>query len=306
MALIKQPGELQPKTTIAALIYGQPGIGKTTLACSAPNPVLFDFDGGVTRINGAFQVPTVQITCWEEVAEAIDEMGTMFNSIIIDTVGKMLAYMEDYIKRTQPKMKQNDGSLSLKGYGVRKNMFNEFKNGLLCKGINVIFVAHDNETRQGDEVKIRPLISGSSANDLMQDIDLVGYMEAYGKDRTISFDSTDRFYGKNTCNMPSVTKIKSLTDEQGNVTGKNEFLTLVLRQFFNQQETRKQMVQEFEQLIAVIDEKIEYITDADTCNSVCDEIKAMQHIWNSKAIAGKKVRDKAKSLGLTLNNGRYE
>lgn len=306
MALIKQPGELQPKTTIAALIYGQPGIGKTTLACSAPNSVLFDFDGGVTRINGAFQVPTVQITCWEEVAEAIDEMGTMFNSIIIDTVGKMLAYMEDYIKRTQPKMKQNDGSLSLKGYGVRKNMFNEFKNGLLCKGINVIFVAHDNETRQGDEVKIRPLISGSSANDLMQDIDLVGYMEAYGKDRTISFDSTDRFYGKNTCNMPSVTKIKSLTDEHGNVIGKNEFLTLVLRQFFNQQETRRQMAQEFEQLIAVIDEKIEYITDADTCNSVCDEIKAMQHIWNSKAIAGKKVSDKAKSLGLTLNNGRYE
>jgi hypothetical protein len=140
----------------------------------------------------------------------------------------------------------------------------------------------------------------------MQDIDLVGYMEAYGKDRTISFDSTDRFYGKNTCNMPSVTKIKSLTDEHGNVIGKNDFLTLVLRQFFNQQETRRQMAQEFEQLIAVIDEKIEYITDAATCNSVCEEIKLMQHIWNSKAIAGKKVSGKAKSLGLTLKNGRYE
>lgn len=306
MALIKQPGELQPKTTIAALIYGQPGIGKTTLACSAPNPVLFDFDGGVTRINGAFQVPTVQVSRWEEVAEAIDEMGTMFNSIIIDTVGKMFAYMEDYIKRTQPKMKQADGSLSLKGYGVRKNMFNEFKNGLICKGINVIFVAHDNETRQGEEVKIRPLISGSSANDLMQDIDLVGYMEAYGKDRTISFDSTDRFHGKNTCNMPSVTKIKPLTDEHGNVIAKNEFLTLVLKQFFNQQETRRQMALEFEQLIAVIDEKIEYITDAVTCNSVCEEIKTMQHIWNSKAMASVKIRDKANELGLTFKNGIYE
>ena len=306
MALIKQPGELQPKKTIAALIYGQPGIGKTTLACSAPNPVLFDFDGGVTRINGAFQVPTVQVTKWEDVSEAIDEMGNMFGSIIIDTVGKMLAFMEDYIKRTQPKMKQADGSLSLKGYGVRKNMFNEFKNGLLTKGINVVFVAHDNETKQGDEIKIRPLISGSSANDLMQDIDLVGYMEAYGRDRTISFDSTDRFYGKNTCNMPAVSKIKSLTDDAGNIIGRNDFLAQVLKQFFNQQELRRQMAHEFEDLVSVIDAKIECITDAETCNSVVGEIKSMTHIWNSKAVASTKVAAKAKSLGLTLKDGRYE
>ena len=85
MSLIKNPSELAPKTTIACLIYGQPGIGKTTLACSAPNPVLFDFDGGVTRINGAFQVPTVQVTKWEDVNEALKEMGDQFNSIIIDT-----------------------------------------------------------------------------------------------------------------------------------------------------------------------------------------------------------------------------
>ena len=207
MSLIKNPSELAPKTTIACLIYGQPGIGKTTLACSAPNPVLFDFDGGVTRINGAFQVPTVQVTQWEQVNEAIKEMGTSFNSIIIDTVGKMLTYMEDFIKRSDPKMADRTGNLTLKGYGVRKKMFNDFKNGLMVKGINVIFVAHDNETKQGEETKIRPLIGGSSANDLMQDIDLVGYMEAIGRERSISFDTTERFYGKNTCNMPPVVKI---------------------------------------------------------------------------------------------------
>lgn len=306
MALIKQPGELQPKTTIAALIYGQPGIGKTTLACSAPNPVLFDFDGGVTRINGAFQVPTVQVTRWEDVNEAIAEMGNMFNSIIIDTVGKMLTYMEDYIKRTDPKMADRTGSLTLKGYGVRKKMFNDFKNGLMCKGINVIFVAHDNETKQGDEVKIRPLISGSTANDLMQDIDLVGYMEAQGRERTISFDSTERFYGKNTCNLPPISKIKPLTDEQGNIINRNDFLAMVLKQFFNQQETRRQMAADYEDLMNVIDAKIEYITDAESCNEVIAEVLQMQHIWNSKAAASARIGAKAKTLGLTLKNGRYE
>lgn len=306
MALIKRPSELQPKTTIAALIYGQPGIGKTTLACSAPNPVLFDFDGGVFRVNGAFQVPTVQVTKWEEVAQAIDEMGTDFNSIIIDTVGKMLTFMEDYIKRTNPKMRQNDGSLSLKGYGVRKTMFNEFKNSLMTKGINVIFVAHENETKQGEETKIRPLISGSSANDLMQDIDLVGYMEALGRERTISFDSTEKFYGKNTCNMPSVIKIKNLLDDNGAMVGQNDFLTSVLKRFFNAQTERKKIVEEFDELITVIDAKIDFITDAATANDVMTEIISMKHIWNSKALAGRKIADKAKELGLRLNNGRYE
>ena len=306
MALIKQPGEILPKTTIAALIYGQPGIGKTTLACSAPNPVLFDFDGGVTRINGAFQVPTVQVTKWEDVNDAIQEMGPMFNSIIIDTVGKMLTYMEDFIKRNDPKMADRTGSLTLKGYGVRKKMFNDFKNGLLTKGINVIFVAHDNETKQGEEIKIRPLISGSSANDLMQDIDLVGYMEAQGRERTISFDSTDRYYGKNTCNMPSVTKISPLIDLNGNVIGQNNFLTRVLQQFFNQQEARNKMIQEYEELTDVIDAKIDFIVDADSCNEVVQEVLSMQHIWNSKAMASTKISVKAKQLGLTLKNGRYE
>ena len=306
MSLIKNPSELAPKTTIACLIYGQPGIGKTTLACSAPNPVLFDFDGGVTRINGAFQVPTVQVTQWEQVNEAIKEMGTSFNSIIIDTVGKMLTYMEDFIKRSDPKMADRTGNLTLKGYGVRKKMFNDFKNGLMVKGINVIFVAHDNETKQGEETKIRPLIGGSSANDLMQDIDLVGYMEAIGRERSISFDTTERFYGKNTCNMPPVVKIPKLINENGDVIQTNTFLTDVLKQFFTQQKVNLDKTQEYQDLINVIDGKIEFISDANSCNDVVDEIKNMKHIWNSLAVARQKIVIKAKQLGLTLKDGKYE
>ena len=119
MGLIKKPGELTPKTTISALIYGQPGAGKSTLACSAPNAVLFDYDGGINRINGAHQIPTVQITCWEETHEALAEIEREMpecQTIIIDTVGKMLDYMSSYIIKNDSKMAMRDGSLQLKGY----------------------------------------------------------------------------------------------------------------------------------------------------------------------------------------------
>jgi len=132
MSLIKKPSELEVNPALSALIYGNPGSGKTTLACSAPNAVLFDFDGGVNRLNGAHQIPTVQVHTWEEAVEALNEVksSTEFQTIVVDTVGKMLAYMEEYIKRTDPKKRKTDGSLSLQGYGTRKQMFINFIKGL--------------------------------------------------------------------------------------------------------------------------------------------------------------------------------
>ena len=50
MGLIKKPNELTVKNALSALIYGQPGMGKTTLALSSPQPLLLDFDGGVHRV----------------------------------------------------------------------------------------------------------------------------------------------------------------------------------------------------------------------------------------------------------------
>ena len=40
MGLIKKPNELTVKNALSALIYGQPGMGKTTLALSSPQPLL--------------------------------------------------------------------------------------------------------------------------------------------------------------------------------------------------------------------------------------------------------------------------
>ena len=49
MSLIKKSNELVIPTTVKMMIYGQAGMGKSTVALSAPKPLLLDFDNGVGK-----------------------------------------------------------------------------------------------------------------------------------------------------------------------------------------------------------------------------------------------------------------
>lgn len=304
MGIIKRPGEIAPKKTISILIYGQPGLGKTTLGCSAPNPVLFDYDGGAQRINGAHQVPTVQITSWADTAAALDEIAREMpecESIIIDTAGKMLDYMSAHIIANDSQMGQRDGSLSLKGYGVRKNMFVSFLKQLQVMGKNVIFIAHEREEKRGDDIVKRPEIGGSSANDLIKELDLVGYMSAIGRDRTIAFDPTEYYYAKNTCSLPAVDRLPVLVDESGSAKGENSYLSGLIDAYRRRQEERQRTTAEYEQLIATVGAAIDDSGTLEEINELVAKIPAIQHVYNSKMVLADRLNKRAKALGFKLN-----
>lgn len=308
--LIKRPSELSVKATLSVLIYGQPGIGKTTLGVSAPDAVLFDYDGGVQRINGAHQVPTLQPTSWEDTNLALQEIQTEMpevKTIVIDTVGKMLDYMSAYIISNDAKMAMRDGSLSLKGYGVRKQMFINFIKQLAIIGKNVVFIAHEREERRGEETFKRPEIGGSSANDLIKELDLVGYMYAVGKERVVTFDPAEYYYAKNTCNLPAAIKLPEVVDETGKASG-NVAFTQIVKQYQAAQEKRQEMTAEYEQLLDIIADHVATATDADSLNEVMAKVFEFEHVYDSLLRAQRAVANKGKELGLTYNKTakRYE
>lgn len=303
MSLIRKPSELEVKQTLTALIYGQPGAGKSTLACSAPSPVMLDFDGGATRINGAHQVPTVQVKRWEDVELALNEIRDAgeFATIIIDTVGKMMMYMEEYIKRTNAKMKNYDGSLTLKGYGLRKQMFLNFIKSVSVMGMNIIFVGHEIEQKRGDDTIIRPEIGGSSTNDLMKELDLVGYVETIGQSRTISFTPCDKYYAKNTCNMGGIIKLPILTDKDGNAVGENKFLCQVIDAYQARQQHNIELTSQYEALCDTIRSNASEIVDAQSANEFVAWVKSLHHLMNSKAVALSALSAKVAQIGLTFD-----
>lgn len=308
MTLIKKPSELTVQTKIKALIYGQAGTGKSTLALSAPKPLMLDFDGGVHRVNYSHQMSTVQISCWEDCENVLKEDLKDFESLIIDTGGKMLDYMAEYIIRNNSKMGRSNGALTLQGFGERKGMFRQFCRATMIMNKHLIFVAHRDTQKINEDYRYVPLFGGSSYDDLVTDLDLVGYLEAVGKKRVITFDPSDRNDGKNTCNLPSAIELPAVVDASGNGLT-NTFLTdHVIKPYIANLEKRIQTASKYDAVMKEIKENIELITDEVSANDFIDRIDAFEHTGNSKAVSSKLLADKAKSLKLNLNKQtkRYE
>ena len=293
MSLFKNPNELEINSTIKMLIYGQPGIGKTTLALSSPNPVLFDFDGGVSRINKAHQCPTLEVESWEQVLDALTELeqANDFKTIVVDTAGKMLDFMSDYIMRNDPKMKMRDGSLALKGYGQRKVMFTNLIKRISMMGKNVVFVAHEKEDKDNDVRRVRPDMSGSSLGDLIKELDRVGYMQAYGRERTICWTPNEQYYAKNTCNLPEYEKVPVIIDAKGGIAGENDYLAKTFDNYAAYLKQQAKIGDDYNTLIEQIAADIAAITDADGANAFIAKIDEYGHIWDSKAKARRLFAD---------------
>jgi len=294
MSLIKKPFELEIQTSIKALIYGQPGLGKSTMGLSAPKPVLLDFDNGVHRVNSAHQVDTLQVTKWQEVIDVLNS-GELKNyeSIVIDTAGKMLDYLSIHLIEKNPKLGKANGALSLQGYGERKSEFNQFLKRVALMGKHLIFIAHEKEEKQGDETYKRPEVGGSSGTDLYKELDLIGYMEANGKKRTISFAPTDKFYAKNSCGLTEVIEFPEIKEGEPN----NFFTKHVIDTYKQSLSTRKEKVEAYTELMDIFEAKIESANDAESLNEVLSFINDYkEHIWSSKIQAGVLLMAKSKNV----------
>lgn len=297
MSIIRKPAQLTVQQSIKVLLYGQPGLGKTTLALSTPQPLLLDFDGGVHRVAPQHQVDTVQVNNWDEVLEVFKEDLSAYKTLVIDTAGKMLDFMSAYIIKNDPKMAKRDGALQLQGYGARKVMFSNFLNMVNRQGKHIVFVAHDKEEKDGDTKFIRPEIGGSSGGDLIKEIDLVGYMEAIGKKRTISFDPCEKFYGKNTCHLPTLIELPNVVDGKN----PNTMLTGIFETYAKSLEERKKVAEDYNALVEVIKGGIEEATDMEGLNNLIPWAQSLTAIWDSKLVASLLIKAHAEKLGAKYN-----
>lgn len=158
---------------IITFIYGDPGIWKTSLAFTAKNPILFDFDKGAYRASN--RKDTVQIGSWQEVATFTAQDLANYDTIIIDTAGRALDMIIDSLK-TDSRNKTRSGQLSMQGYGKLGGIFTDWLKMLRGMGKDIVLLAHASEDRDGDNVIKRPDMVGGSKKEAYKIADMMAYM----------------------------------------------------------------------------------------------------------------------------------
>jgi len=200
--IINTADRIEVRTT-TILIYGAPGLRKSSLAYTAEAPLLLDFDKGAHRAFG--RKTTVRVESWADVADMTDSDLADYKTIVVDTVGRCLDMMGADIIRKNPKMQVAAGALSLQGYGVLKGAFATWMGWLSSLGKDVVLIAHDREDKKAEELIFRADIQGSSHGEVFKRADGVAYMHAVNRATILDFSPTDRWLGKNPGNFPPFT-----------------------------------------------------------------------------------------------------
>lgn len=303
MGLIKKSNELVIPQTVKMMIYGQAGMGKTTVALSAPKPLLLDFDNGVKRVNLAHleNVDIVQVDNWKEIQQLLQQDQadiTPYQTIVVDTIGKMMDYIITHCCGTrQPQIKD---------WGRINQEFTWFTRALSSLNKHIVFVAHRDSRKEGDETVFIPSLREKSYNSIVTELDLLGYLEMKSErgvqSRTITFDPTSRNDGKNTCNLPSVMQVPTILNSNAEPTAPNTFITeKVITPYLTMLDVKAEERRKYDELIDAITEDVNNITDAQSASDFAARIKEYKHIGSSMAKARSLFGAKVKELGLVYD-----
>lgn len=301
--MIKQPNELTfNDKKFSMILYGAPGVGKTTLALSAPSPVLIDFDKGVSRVKAYHRKLTIVCQTYEEVLTDINDPAIKdCETIIIDTGGSFVSYLQDWAIRSNPATnRQKNGALSLKGFGAVKQEFQRFTNHVRdVMNKNVIYVFHSDEQKDKDgNPQQRLLCEGAARNIVWQPCDFGGYVQMIGDQRVVSFTPSQEFFAKGCYGIEGQIGIPAV-----GANDCNDFLTKLFEtaraNIAAENDVFAPMKEQYEKTMAQVNEIIDGIFTAEDATKAATVIPNLEHSLTSKREASVLLQAKAKELGLT-------
>ena len=301
MAIVRPESMDFSKQTFSAIIYGSPGVGKTTLALSAPAPILIDFDRGVSRVRAQHRVPTIMCDTYEDVLSDINspEMKE-FETIVIDTGGSFVTFLKDWAFRTKNDAKTKAGQFnSLKGFGYVKSEFASFTDTIkTVLNKNVIYVFHSQEQADKDGNPTQRLMcEGSVRNTVWNPCDFGGYVQMIGTQRMICFSPEQEYFAKGTHGITGRMPIPVLDGSTP-----NDFMTKLFEKarqnIIAENESFAPQREKYEEAMANVRIVMENVIDAETANQAVATIPSIEHALTSLQEAKAMLLEKTKELGL--------
>ena len=289
MAIIKKQ-DVFPERATVTLLYGMPGVGKTSLASTADNPLLIDCDRGADR--AAKRPDTLVASKWEDIL-AEEPNFTGYKTIVIDTAK---ACLDDFLMVYVCEQDYNLRKNKLKAYGAIGDQFKAFVSRLRSLNIDLVVIAHTKEDKDGDLTKFAPDVTGGSKDLLLRIADEVGFITTANNRRTMYFDPTDRTIGKNVARLP-VTQIPDAETPEF-----DGFLSRIISQIRNSIQSRTEEQRKAIETVERLKADIEMLETPENADAILAEINTLSTLQQAglKGLLLNKTKDK----GIVFNAER--
>lgn len=284
---------------IIMIVSGLPGVGKTTLALSAPDVVLIDADEGMSRVKPEHRKDSSMVKTYEELLADIKSCEGHYKTVVIDTCGALIDLMKDWAMRTEPSASKKSGGFSQQGYGFVKTEFLRLS-AELRKKFNVIFLFHAAKDRQGDDVFYDIVCEGSAKTLVWQPADLGAYLHIVNGERYLGFTPTTNYNAKAAYGIKGLVKVPELKDGEP-----NDFLTRLFAKvkanIAAEHAALQPQQEQYEETMGAGKLAIETIQKPEDVPEATKDIKSLTHALTSERELKAALTERIKELGIVYN-----
>jgi hypothetical protein len=278
------------------VLAGPPGVGKTTVAMSAPNPILFDLDNGVSRLRAEHRGITASNDTYEGLLEDMQsEEYKQAETVIIDTGGSLIQLMQPWAKKQEPKAAKDGRAM----FGVIKREFDRLTHQIRAiDKKHCIIIFHTTEVQKGDIVTTRLSCEGSAKDIVWTPADLGCYMFMMGGKRRMGFTPNEEYFAKSCYGISGIRNVPELKPGE-----KNDFLTRLFEEarqnLENDMAAFAPQKQAYDEAMMQGRALIESADSLETLTAAANGIRNLNHALTSKAELGALIGERAKALGGT-------
>lgn len=301
MSIVKPSNMNFEKDNIIMIISGLPGVGKTTLAFSAPKTILIDVDNGVKRVRADHRGDAIFVKTYEELLSDIKskEFGE-YETAVIDTTGAFIELLKDWAMRNNPSACKKGGGISIQGYGIVKSEFLRFSNELK-KTHNVIYLFHTTKDKDKDGNPVYDLMcEGAARETVWQPADLGAYFQIIGNKRYLCFSPTQEYSAKSSYGIKGMIEVPELKDGEPNV-----FLTQLFERVKEniqaESDAFKPKKEAYDKVMNEGKELIDKVKVASDIQTTLDEINKMEHSLTSEKELKALLKNKMAELNIVWN-----
>lgn len=195
---IKNTRDVEFNPTLNMLVYGEPGVGKTTFGATAPRPLIIDAEAGILSIRDK-DLDIVQIRNFEDMRSLFKELkkpevSAKYDTLVIDSITEIMKKIVDEVRGSKERPTLQDWGTIISKTEIMLRTLRDMPK-------NVIITALVAEEKDDNKIVKRPSVNGKSLPEMMCSfMDVVGYMDvekvAEGSERRIWVQPHLNYYAK--------------------------------------------------------------------------------------------------------------